>query len=312
MNYDFIHSTSSGRSRTGWCTSAVKRLSSNQALKPLIPTFCLGLLVIYGLADKLRNFVIGLFIPQYHYHYPVVLSFGQVLVSLVVLNLLHVLGVVPLKRYSWSLGEKLLLPAICSGLQDVMVMWFKSSSLYTGLLLLVGSLLPLVTVSFTFALKMASPPSVHISVMIAILSGTSVVITVSKGFSHIDPLEYLYAPLALILHGLSLTWLGKVSDVENRRPPEAQTSAFDIYYTTLVNQGLVLGLLWLLHPDSLSRVLSQGSWNSLLFNGYLLAILLLGTLLNFLVGMSALCVSPFAAAVLHSAKQVLAPFFQLL
>lgn len=56
----------------------MKTLSSNHALKPLMPTLCLAALVIYGLADKLRNFVGGIFIPQYHYPYAVGLCFGQV------------------------------------------------------------------------------------------------------------------------------------------------------------------------------------------------------------------------------------------
>lgn len=133
----------------------------------------------------------------------------------------------------------------------------------------------------------------------------------SSGLSGIEPLEYVYAPLALILHGLSLTLLAKVSEAERRNPSDAQTSLFDLYYTELVNQSWVLGLLWLLHPDSPWQVLSQGSWHSLLFHGYLLAILLLGMTLNFLVGISALCVSPLAAALLHSAKQVLQPFISL-
>lgn len=303
---------SKGRSRTGWFTSAVKSFSLNSALKDLVPILCLVVVVIYVLADKLRNFVIDIFIPQYHFHYPVVLCFGQVLVSLLVLNLFHALGLVPLKRYSWSLGEKLLIPAICNSIQDVILMWFKANSLYTGLFLLAGPLLPFVTAGFSLALKIKPPPSVPFSVMISILSGTSLVITASRGFSHIEPLEYLYTPLALILHGFCLIWLGKVSDAESRHPPNARISVFDIYYTTLVNQGVVLCVLWLLHPDSVWRVWDQGSWNSLLFNGYMLAILLLGMVLNFLVGMSALCVSPFAAAVLHSAKQVLQPFYLLL
>lgn len=122
----------------------------------------------------------------------------------------------------------------------------------------------------------------------------------------------MYAPLALILHSLSLTWLAKVSEAERRHSPDAQASVFDIYYTQLVNQSWVLGLLWLLHPDSPWQVLSHGSWQSLLFHGYLLAILLLGMVLNFLVGMSALCVSPLAAALLHSARQVVQPLLQLL
>lgn len=46
--------------------------------KLLVPTFCLVVLVTYGLCDKLRNFVFGIFVPQYHYAYSVALSFGQV------------------------------------------------------------------------------------------------------------------------------------------------------------------------------------------------------------------------------------------
>ena len=103
-----------------------------------------------------------------------------------------------------------------------------------------------------------------------------------------------------------------MAEAEHRHPPDAQASVFDIYYTQLVNQSCVLGLLWLLHPDSPWHVLSHSSWRSLLFHGYLLAILLLGMVMNFLVGVSALCVSPLAASVLHSTRQVMQPFFHLL
>nr|XP_020455336.1 uncharacterized protein LOC109959913 isoform X2 [Monopterus albus] len=302
----------SGRWRRRWCASAVKTLSSNHALKPLVPTFCLVIVVIYGVADKLRNFVASIFIPQYHYPYAVALSFAQVLISLLVLNLLHVLDLVPLKHYSGCLGEKVLVPAICNSIYAVLAMWAKANSSYMGLFPLTLPLLPLLTAGFSFTLKLASPPSIHMSVLIFILSGTSLVITASKGLSDIEPLEYIYAPLALILLSLSLTWLAKVSEAERCYSPEAQTSIFDIYYTQLVNQSWVLALLWLLHLDNPWQVLHQGNWHSLLFHGYLLAILLLGMVLNFLVGISALWVSPLAAALLHSARQVVQPFVQLL
>ncbi|KAM6916338.1 uncharacterized protein FYW49_009395 [Xenentodon cancila] len=303
---------SSGRCRTGWCASAVKSLSSNHALKPLIPTFCIVTVVIYALADRLRNFVAGIFIPQYHYPYAVALCFAQVLVSLLFLNLLHALGLVPLKRYSRSLGERLLLPAVCDSVQGVLVMWAKARSTSAGFFLFTVPLLPLVTACFSFALKLAPLPSKHSSVLISFLSGMFIIITVSKGLPSIEPLEYLYAPLALILHSLFLIGLAKVSEAERHHPPDAQTSMFDIYYTQLVNQSWVLGLLWLLHPDSPWHVLRQSSWRTLLFHGYLLAILLLGMVLNFLVGISALCVSPLAGALLYSARQAIQPFYQLL
>ncbi|XP_026164507.1 uncharacterized protein LOC113131461 [Mastacembelus armatus] len=300
MKHDFIRiSRCSGSWGKGWCASVVKT-----------PTICLLVVVTYGLVDKLQNFVIGIFIPQYHYPYAVALSFAQVLISLLVLNLLHVVDLVPLKHYSRSLGERVLVPAICNSTHAVLAMWAKTNSSYTGLFPLTLLLLPMLTVNFSFVLKLASPPSINVSVLISILSGMSLVITASKSLSGVDPLEYMYAPLALVLHSLSLTWLAK--EAERCYSPDAHISIFDIYYTQLVNQSWVLGLLWLLHLDSPWQVLSQGSWHSLLFHGYLLAILLLGMVLNFLVGMLALCVSPLAAALLYSARQLVQPFFPLL
>lgn len=135
---------------------------------------------------------------------------------------------------------------------------------------------------------------------------------VSQGLEETEPLEYLYAPVALLLHALSLTWLAKVSEAERQQPPDSQASTCDIYYAQLVNQGWMLGLLWLLHPDGPWLVLKRSSWHSLLFQGYLLAILLLGMALNLVVGVSAVGFSPLAAALLHSVRQVVQPFFRLL
>uniref|UniRef100_H2LK94 Si:ch211-207n2.7 n=1 Tax=Oryzias latipes TaxID=8090 RepID=H2LK94_ORYLA len=247
--------------------SVVKSLSSNHALKPLIPTFCLVVVLIYGLADRLRNFVAGIFIPQYHFPYPVALSFAlfsfpQVLVSLLFLNLLHALNLVALKPYSRSLGERLLLPAICNSAQAVLTMWAKASSSSASLFLVTVPLLPLVTLALSFTLQLSSLTSCQIT--------------------------------------------------ERHRHPDTQASAFDIYHTQMVNQSWLLGFLWLLHPDNPWQVVSQSSWHSLLFHGYLLAIILLGMVLNFTVGMSALCVSPLAAALLYSTRQIVQPLLQLL
>uniref|UniRef100_A0A8C6LWV6 Si:ch211-207n2.7 n=2 Tax=Nothobranchius TaxID=28779 RepID=A0A8C6LWV6_NOTFU len=315
----------------------MKSFPSNHALKPLIPTFCLVVLMIYGQADKLRNFVAGIFIPQYRYPYPVALCFSQVVVSLVFLNLLHVLGLVPLKRYSRPLGERLLLPALCNSVQAVLVMWTRASTSYGGFFLFIMPLLPLVTVGFSFVLKVTSPPSSHSTALISMLTGMFIIFsgksynniqvkkgilhvsssqsslsTASKGISCTEPLEFMYALLALILQSIYLLVLAKVYETEHHQPHEAQASYFDIFYTQLVNQSGVLGLLWLLHPDSPWHVLRHSSWQNLLFHGYLLAILLLGMVLNFLVCISALCVSPFAAAMLYSSRQMVQPFLQLL
>ena len=93
------------------------------------------------------------------------------------LNLLHVLNLVPLRHYSRSLGERLLAPAICSSIHAVLAMWAKASNPYAGLYPLTLLLLPVVTVGFSLCLRLAAPPSIHISVLTSILSGTSFVIT---------------------------------------------------------------------------------------------------------------------------------------
>lgn len=138
------------------------------------------------------------------------------------------------------------------------------------------------------------------------------VCAVSQEVAGIHPLEYAYAPLAVLLHSLSLTFLAKVLEAEHHQPPDCQASVFDICYTQMVTQSCVLGPLWLLHPDGPWKVLRNSSWHSLLFLGYLLALLLLSTALNLTLAASALCVSPFAAALLHSARQLLRTFFHLL
>ncbi|XP_054655311.1 uncharacterized protein si:ch211-248a14.8 isoform X1 [Dunckerocampus dactyliophorus] len=296
---------------TRWrcCASS---LASNHALKPLMSILCLVVVFAYDLADKLRAFVVRIFIPQYHYPYIVSLCFGQVLVSVSFFNLLHVLGVASLRRYSRPLGERLLVPSICSSAHAVLAMWGEASGSYGGLFPLAARLLPLTTVGLSLALKVTAPPSGHASVLVSILTGSSLVFTDWRGPSVAEPLEYMYAPLAVILLSLSLTWLSKVSEYELRLPPDHQASALDIYYTQLVNQCWLLGLLWTLHPDGPLLVLSRASWHSLLFHGYLLAILLLGTLLDLAVAMTALCKSPLAAGLLHTAGQLMQPFVLLL
>ena len=101
----------------------------------------------------------------------------QTLISLLALNLLHALDLVPLKSYPKSLGERLLPPAICESTHAVLGMWAKASCSYYGLYPLTVRLLPLLTVGWSYCLKLAAPPSIHISVLILILSGTSVIIT---------------------------------------------------------------------------------------------------------------------------------------
>lgn len=298
--------------KQGWGVFLVKSLLSNSKLKPLLSSLCLLLLVTVGLGSRLYNFVAGIFIPQYHFPYSVALCFGQVIISLLFLNLLHLLGAVRFQGYSTSLGERLLVPSICSSIYGVLSVWAKANSSLSGLFSLVMPLLPLLTVALSFLFKLRSPLSTHISVLISFISGTSLFIPVSRGMSGVDSLEYIYAPLAVMLHSVSLVWLAKVAEGEHHLSLSTKASVSDIYYSHLVNQSWVLGLLWLLHSDSPWRVLSQGNWHSLLFHGYLLAILLLGMALNYLVGMTALSFSPLAAAVLHSAYQLVLPFLSLL
>lgn len=50
----------------------------SHTLNLLVPTLGAVVLVTYGLCENLRNFVFGVLVPQYHYSYPVALSFGQV------------------------------------------------------------------------------------------------------------------------------------------------------------------------------------------------------------------------------------------
>ncbi|XP_059928511.1 uncharacterized protein si:ch211-248a14.8 isoform X2 [Gadus macrocephalus] len=295
-----------------WCLPMLQSLPVYPSAKATtVPVLWVPLLVIYVLADKLQRFVAGIFIPQYHYPYVVALCFAQVVLSLLVLNLLHLLRLVSLKRCSRALGgERLLVPAVCGGAQAVMALWARAnSSVDGGLFPLAACLLPLVTAGWSHTLRLAAPPSARVTGLVGALSGMSLVVTGSQAtLSGTHPLEYLYAPLSLILQGLALAWLAKVSEAQRHHPHnQQQASSLDLYYTHLVHQSWVLGLLWLLHPDGPWWALTEGSWCCLLFHGYLLALLLLGAGLQCAVYLTAQRWSPLAAALLSTGPELTGP-----
>ena len=131
-------------------------------------------------------------------------------------------------------------------------------------------------------------------------------LSVAVGVHFVEPLEWVYSPLSVLLHSFSLTWMAKVAEAERRH-----ASVFDCYFSLVVTRCFVLGFLSLLHPDG-PRALGEGNWHSLLFLGYLLAILLLGALQHLLVDMTALYFSPLAAALLYAAHELALPFYSLL
>lgn len=101
--------------------------------------------------------------------------FFQVLISLLVLNLLHLLGLVPLKPVSCSLAEKLLVPSICGSILTVLSLWAQANGSSSGLFSVTLLLLPLLTAAFSFILKLSTPPSAHVCVLVSMLSGTCLV-----------------------------------------------------------------------------------------------------------------------------------------
>ncbi|KAL0964496.1 hypothetical protein UPYG_G00324630 [Umbra pygmaea] len=280
--------------------------------KNLGPVICfsatLAVMVLYAMADQLRSFVAGIFIPQYHYPFAVPVTFFQVLVTLICLLLLHAVGLAPLKPYSLSLGEQLLVPSICGSAQVLLGVWADASA-HSGMYPLTMALLPILCVGWSHGMHLAVPPSVRLTGLITVITVASVGITASQGLPKVELLECLCSAMALIFHSLSLTWLAKVAETE--RHSSGHVSPFDLYYTLIVNQSLVLGFLCLLHPDS-PRALGDGNWHSLLFIGYLLTILLLEALQCLLVDMTAMVVSPLAAALLHTARRLTTPFYSIL
>lgn len=121
-----------------------------------------------------------------------------------------------------------------------------------------------------------------------------------------EPLEYFYSPLSLVLHSLSLVWLAKVAQAER-----GHVSTFDLYYNLTVTRSILLGLLCVVHPDG-PKALGHGSWHSLLFFGYMLGMLLLGAVQLLFVDVTALYFSALPAAVLHATRGLVLPLFNLL
>ncbi|KAJ8284787.1 hypothetical protein COCON_G00036370 [Conger conger] len=272
---------------------------------------CASLLALlaYSQSNKLYSFVTHIFISQYRFPYVVPLAFAQVVLTLAAMAALHALGFITLQPYSLQLGEQLLVPSICDSIQGVLALWAVTSP--SGLFPLTSRLLPLACVAWTHALDLHTRrPSVQNTLLLAAVTFTSMTMTGAQNVLWTDPIVRLYAPLSLCLHSLSLCWVAKVGKSARRRQGGHSTS-LNLYYCLNVNRSLVLGFLCLLHPDS-PRVLSEGCWHSLLFLGYLLAMLLLGILHHLLLAVAALYGSPLAAGLMHTTHDVVQPFIGLL
>ncbi|XP_052001829.1 uncharacterized protein LOC127657186 [Xyrauchen texanus] len=277
--------------------------------KPLVPLLlCIAALVaviLYALADNLHSFVCRIFIPQYHYPYAVPLAFIQVFLNLLALLALHGIGLIHLKPFSLKLAERLLVPAICGSVQCVLALWAEANS-HSGLYPLIARFLPLVSLCMGHLFVLSMPGSIHISCLLTAVTFASVSVTACQGLHTMEVLEYVYSPLSLVLHSLSLVWLAKVTQSER-----GHASIFDMYYTLTVSRCLLLGFLCVLHPDG-PKALIDGSWHSLLFYGYMLGMLLLGAVQLLFVDVTALYFSALPAAVLHATRGLMLPLFSVL
>ncbi|KAG7328657.1 hypothetical protein KOW79_008601 [Hemibagrus wyckioides] len=265
----------------------------------------LVVVVLYALADQLHDFVCRIFFPQYHYPYTAPFALIQVLLNILALLGLHSLGLVQLNPFSWRLAERLLVPAVCGAVQCVLALWAQASA-HSGLYPLTGRLLPLFSLAWGHLLGVSKPNSAHFNCLLIAITFTSIGITAYDGVYNMEPLEYFYSPLSLFLHSLSLAWLSKVA-----QSVRGHATTFDLYYTLTVTQSVLLLLLCVMHPDT-PQAITHGSWHTLLFLGYMLAVLLLGSVQIFLVDITALRYSPLSAALLHSARGLTTPLINLL
>ncbi|XP_021328769.1 uncharacterized protein si:ch211-248a14.8 isoform X5 [Danio rerio] len=259
-----------------------------EVCKPLVPLLlCITALVaviVYALADNLHSFVF---------------------LNLLALLALHGVGLIHLKPFSLRLAERLFVPAVCGSVQCVLAVWAEACT-HSGLFPLIARFLPMVSVSLGHLFALSIPGSIPVSCFLTVLTVSSVSVTVCKGLYAMEPLEFVYSPLSLILHSISLAWLAKVAQTER-----SNASTFDLYYTLTVTRTLLLGFLCVLHPDG-PKALSQGNWHSLLFWGYMLGMLLLGAVQLLFVDVTALYFSALPAAVLHATRGLVLPLFSLL
>ncbi|XP_033885903.3 uncharacterized protein si:ch211-248a14.8 isoform X1 [Acipenser ruthenus] len=283
-----------------WFWGKLQRVPGPPSRTSLLLSRCCAYLLtatLYALAAMLSDFLQHLFITQYRYTYPASLVLAQVLLTLLVLQTLRCLGCVPLRSYSLRLGELLLVPSLCSSFHTVLGLWAVGNA-PSGLFNLTQRLVPIACLAWTRGLGTQRPPSVRVSLLVTGISLGSLLPGIQSTHSE-DSLVYLYAPLSLFLESLYLCWLQKVW--EQLASGIGNISMLDIHYTVTVNSSLVLGFFCLLQLDS-PQALIQGSWHSLLFLGYLVGLLALGSIVRLLLCVTALRSSAVTSAVMEVAK----------
>ncbi|XP_028651054.2 uncharacterized protein si:ch211-248a14.8 [Erpetoichthys calabaricus] len=255
----------------------------------------LSVITFYILGSTLSDFLCRVFIMQYKYTFPVFLAFGEVLLTLLVLKLLRRMGWALIKPYSMRLGEQFLVPSICFSFQAVLDFW-AVCYVHSRLFCMIQHLIPIACLAWEYGLGMPHACSSRVRLLVTIISVFSFLQDIQSLSD--DYLACVYSLLSLLLDSLYLCWLQMTIQIQSH----GSTSVVDVYYTIIVNSSLVLGLLWVLQMDY-SHAIAQGSWNSLIFMGYLVAVLGLGSLFRFLICWTVLRGSAITASIMKLAKE---------
>lgn len=96
--------------------------------------------------------------------------------NVLALLVLRALGVVKLNPFSRRLAERLMVAAVCGGIQCVLALWAQASA-HSGLYPLTGHLLPLLSLAWGHLLGVCKPNSTHFIGLLTAITFTSIGIT---------------------------------------------------------------------------------------------------------------------------------------
>ncbi|CAN0432391.1 unnamed protein product [Lampetra fluviatilis] len=223
-------------------------------------------------------------ITQYHFVFP---TFIAILETLLLHGVLAALGgarLVRLEPPSWGAADAVALPAVCRGFHHVTYLWTLSAlgppasvllpRLAPLVCLLLLLLLPLLGGCDGGATRGRSGPAPH-ELLSALLATAGALLCGHERLALESWEAWLRALPALLSRGLFL-WHVERLFVEAPRPA-VQT----LYLLNLGSMPFLLGLL-LLHPQEALGAARGGSWDSLIFLGFLALTLTLGCLSQFL------------------------------
>ncbi|XP_031556699.1 UDP-galactose/UDP-glucose transporter 7-like [Actinia tenebrosa] len=264
----------------------------------LTKVFAPGILaaLFYGIVSGSMSFINKILLTSYGFHFPNVLMLIQVTVTSVILEVLRMVNVLNIPKYTMERAMKFAIPSVCFALQTALALkalTILSIPMYN----ILRRLLPIVTLVFTRLILKKTPSIVIVLAIIMVVSGC---VIAGVGDLKFSTDAYICALASVFCQAFYLTFIQKTNVEEG-------LSTIAVLHLNSIN-CIPIMFVYVIMTREIQQTTSFAGYKSAGFEIILIVDVLMGCVLNYSLFLCATMNSALTTSLVGVVKGVLTTF----